>query len=57
VKLHKISSNSIQSHLRLKRGWHKDPMYLLNHWRIEEKAIFHNIDIEYSATSKFKEKL
>jgi hypothetical protein len=38
-RLHKIASNSNQSHLRLKRGWHKDGKSWLNHWRIEEVTL------------------
>jgi hypothetical protein len=57
-RLPKIASNSSQSHLQLKRGWHKDVKSWLNHWRIEEEVTLQNIDtIKNTITSKFKEKL
>jgi hypothetical protein len=57
-RLPKIDSNSSQSHLWLKRGWHKDAKSWLNHWRIEEEVTLQNIDtIKNTITSKFKEKL
>ena len=34
--LPKIAFNSIQNHLRLKRGWYNDTRAWLNHWEIDE---------------------
>jgi hypothetical protein len=57
-RLPKIASNSSESNLRLKRGWHKDVNSWINHWRIEEEVTLQNIDtIKNIITSKFKEKL
>jgi hypothetical protein len=38
-RLPQIASNSSQNHQRIKRGWHKDAKYFLNHWGIQEEAI------------------
>jgi hypothetical protein len=35
-RLPTIASNSSQNHLQLKRGWHEDAKYLLNHWGIKK---------------------
>ena len=43
-RLPKISLNSIQNQLPLKRCWCKDTMDWLNHWGINENDILQNID-------------
>ena len=42
-RLPKISLNSSQNQLRLKRCWRKDTMAWLNHWGINENGILQNI--------------
>ena len=42
--LPKLSLNSIQNHLRLKRGWYKDTRAWLNHWEIYETVALQNIN-------------
>ena len=37
-RLPKLALNSIQNHLRLKRGWYKDTKAWLNCWEIDEKC-------------------
>ena len=50
--------NSIQNHLRLKRGWYKDTRASLNHWEIDENVALQNFNnIKNIVTSKFKEKM
>jgi len=44
-KLHRIVVNSNESHMRLKKGWHKDIDSWLNNWRIKGKHDLQNIDI------------
>ena len=57
-KLPKLSFNSIQYHLRLKRGWYKYTRAWLNHWGIDKNVAVQNINnIKIIVTSKFKEKL
>ena len=43
-RLLKIAFNSIQDHLRLKRGWYKDTRAWLNHWEIDENIALKNIN-------------
>ena len=55
-RLPKISLNSSQNQLRLKRCWCKDTMAWLNHWGIHENDIMQNIDnVKNVITSKFKD--
>ena len=57
-RLPKLAFNSIQNHLRLKRGWYKDTRALLNLWEINTNAELQNINhIKNIITSKFKEKM
>ena len=57
-RLPKLAFNSIQNHLRLKRGWYKDTRAWLNHLEINENIALQNINnIKNIVTSKFKEKL
>jgi hypothetical protein len=44
MRLPKIASNTIQNHLQLKRGWHKDVKSWINHWGIKEEVILQNKD-------------
>ena len=54
----KISLNSSQGHLLLKRGWYKDAMAWLNHWRIDENTTLQNINnFKKPITSKFKARM
>ena len=56
-RLPKLAFNSIQNHLRLKRGWYKDTRAWLDHWEIDENVTLQNINnIKNTLTSKFKEK-
>ena len=56
--LPKLSLNSIQNHLRLKRGWYKDTRAQFNHWEIDENVALQNINnVKNIVTSKFKEKM
>jgi hypothetical protein len=50
----KIASNSSQSHVRLKRGWHKDVKSWLNHWGLKEEVTLQNNN---NIISKFRENL
>ena len=43
-RLPKLSLNSSQNQLRLKRCWCKDAMAWLNHWGIDENEILRKID-------------
>ena len=57
-RLPKISLNSNQNHLRIKRGWYKDTRASLNLWEINENVALQNINhIKNILTSKFKEKM
>ena len=54
----KLDFNSIQNHLRLKRGWYKDTRAWLNHSEIDENVALQNINnIKNIVTSNFKEKM
>ena len=37
-RIPKLDFNSIQKHLRLKRGWYKDTKAWLNHWEIDKNV-------------------
>ena len=53
-----IVSNSNQSHIWLKNGWHKDVMSRLNHGRIKGGITLHDINaIKNTIIFKFKKKL
>ena len=55
-RLPKLALNSIQNHLRIKRGWYKDTRASLNHWEMDETVTLQNINnIKNIVTSKFKE--
>ena len=57
-RLPKLALNSIQNHLRLKRGWYKDTGAWSNCWEIDENVALQNINnIKNIVTSKFKEKM
>ena len=57
-RLPKVALNSIQNHLRLKRGWYKDTRAWLNLWEINENDALQTINnIKNIVTSKFKEKM
>jgi hypothetical protein len=57
-RIPEISSNSSQSHLWIKRDWHKDAKSWLNHWRIEEEITLQNINTNKNIIMfKFGEKL
>ena len=57
-RLPKLALNSIQNHLRLKKGWYKDTMAWLNHWEIDQTVALQNINnMKKIVTSKFKEKM
>ena len=43
-RLPKLALNSIQNHLRLKRGWYKHNRAWLNHWEIDENVALQNIN-------------
>ena len=57
-RLPMLALNSIQNHLRIKRGWYKDTRAQLNHWEINETVALQNINnIKNIVSSKFKEKM
>ena len=57
-RLLKLALNSIQNHLKLKRGWYKDTRASLDHWEIDKNVALQNINnIKNIVTSKFKEKM
>ena len=57
-RLPNLALNSIQNHLRLKRGWYKDNRAWLNLWEIDKNFALQNINnIKNIVTSKFKEKM
>ena len=57
-RIPKLALNSIQNHLRLKRGWYKDTKAWLNRWEINENVALQTINnIKNIVTSKFKEKM
>jgi len=57
-RLPKITLNSSQNRVRLKRGWYKDNWAWLNHWEIDENVALQNINnVKNIVTSKFKEKM
>ena len=54
----KISLNSSQGNLLLKRGWYKDAMAWLNHQRIDENTTLQNINnFKKLITSNFKARM
>jgi len=54
----KLSLNSNQNHLRIKRGCYKDTKAWLNHWEIEENVALQNINnIKNIVTYNFKEEM
>ena len=57
-RLPNLALNSIQNHLRLKRGWYKDNKAWLNLWEIDKNFALQNINnIKNIVTCKFKEKM
>ena len=54
-RLPKIVSDSSQNHQRLKRGWHNDVKYWLNHWGIKEVILQNIDDIKNIVQAKIKE--
>ena len=56
--LPKITLQSSEDNLQLKRVWHKDTMTWLNHWWIDENVTLQNINnIKNIITSKYKQKM
>ena len=57
-RLHNLALNSIQNHLRLKRGWYKDTKAWVNYWEIDGNVALQNINnIKNIVTSNFKMKM